>query len=62
MREKEKREGLGRPDWGLGPRRNRDRPFMRRGEVGSHRDELPPEVLEVFERTAGPTLRRLGYA
>ncbi len=62
MRDKEQREGLGRRDWGRGrPRRSPDRPFMRRGVVGSHVDELPPDVLEVFERTAGPTLRRLGY-
>ncbi|MEY2881913.1 MAG: hypothetical protein RLZZ15_4293 [Verrucomicrobiota bacterium] len=37
-------------------------PFVRRGAVGSHRDEMPAEALALFEAEAGPTLRKLGYA
>lgn len=35
--------------------------FIRRGEVGSHRDEMPPDVLAAFLQKAGPTLARFGY-
>jgi len=54
MREKEERRG-GRKRW------PQDKFFVRRGEVGSHKDEMPPEVLEVFLSEAGDTLRQLGY-
>jgi hypothetical protein len=36
--------------------------FFRRGIIGSHRDEMPPDVLAVFLAEAGPALRRCGYA
>jgi hypothetical protein len=36
--------------------------FFRRGVVGSFRDEMPSDVLEVFLQDAGTTLRGLGYA
>jgi len=39
-----------------------DRPFFRRGEVGSFREEMPPDVLAAFLRQAGGTLRAAGYA
>jgi len=55
MREKEARLGIGNPEW------PQDKFFMRRGQVGSHKDEMPPEVLEVFLSEAGETLRKLGY-
>lgn len=35
--------------------------FVRRGIAGSHKDEMPPDVLAAFLEHAGPTLRRLGY-
>jgi hypothetical protein len=34
--------------------------FFRRGVKGSHRDEMPPEVLASFLERAGGTLQRLG--
>ena len=55
MREREQRLGIDYRTW------PNDRPFVRRGEVGSHKDEMPPEVLEEFLREAGGTLRKLGY-
>lgn len=55
MREKEARFGFGRQHW------PKDRLFVRRGLVGSHKDELSPEVLEVFLRRAGSTLGKVGY-
>jgi hypothetical protein len=38
-----------------------DKLFFRRGEAGSHRDEMPPKVLEAFLSDASETLRRHGY-
>lgn len=35
--------------------------FYRRGIVGSHKDELPEDLLEVFMSRAGKTLQSLGY-
>ena len=35
--------------------------FIRRGQVGSHRDEMPADAREAFLREAGPTLKRTGY-
>jgi hypothetical protein len=35
--------------------------FVRRGEVGSHKDEMPAAVLEAFLAEAGSTLRKTGY-
>jgi len=35
--------------------------FRRRGEVGSHKDEMPQEVLSVFLKDSDETLRRCGY-
>ena len=55
MREREQRLGMDYRTW------PKDKPFVRRGEVGSHKDEMPPEVLEEFLREAGGTLRKLGY-
>ncbi|NUO84188.1 sulfotransferase domain-containing protein, partial [candidate division KSB1 bacterium] len=55
MRQKEATNGMGLLAW------PKDKAFVRRGQVGSHKDEMPPEVLEVFLREAGDTLRKLGY-
>ena len=55
LQRKEQKEG----NWD--PAFKTDKSFFRRGEVGSHKDEMPPEVLERFLAHAGPTLERLGY-
>ncbi|MEJ0095983.1 MAG: sulfotransferase domain-containing protein [Methylocella sp.] len=56
LREKEAQMGFGRADHAIGG------PFFfRRGVVGSHKDEMPPEVAKVFLSHAGETLRRCGY-
>ncbi len=38
-----------------------NRHFFRRGVVGSFRDEMPDDVLDLFVSEAGPMLDRLGY-
>ena len=38
-----------------------DKPFVRRGEVGSFRDEMSPEVLAAFMIEAEQTLMETGY-
>jgi Sulfotransferase domain len=38
-----------------------DKTFVRRGVVGSHRDEMPPEMLEIFKLRAAAVLAQLGY-
>lgn len=55
LRKKEINFGIAYPNW------SPEQLFMRRGQVGSHKDEMPAEVLEVFLRDAGDTLRKLGY-
>jgi hypothetical protein len=55
MRQKEAHSGIDNPHW------PRDEFSVRRGQVGSYKDEMPPEVLAVFLREAGDTLRKLGY-
>ena len=39
----------------------KDRAFVRRGEVGGFRNEMPPEAMALFLAEAGPTLRKTGY-
>jgi Sulfotransferase domain len=53
---KERRQGWDNPAW------PRDQPFIRRGKVGSYRDEMPPAVLAAFVKKAGATLKRFEYA
>jgi hypothetical protein len=55
MRRREQRFGWDNPDW------PKDKPFVRRGVAGSHRDEMPPEALALFLSQAGATLQRHGY-
>lgn len=57
LRDKETRTGFGRPDQIFPPGTF----FFRRGIVGSHKDEMPREVLERFLAHANGTLRRCGY-
>jgi hypothetical protein len=54
-RAKEQRQGWDNQAW------PRDQPFIRRGKVGSWRDEMPAEVLAAFTKIAGATLQRFGY-
>jgi hypothetical protein len=55
LRAKEARVGPCRNGWPT------DRFFFRRGIIGSHRDEMPPDVLRAFLRISADTLRRNGY-
>jgi len=55
MQKKEREQGDGRAYW------PKDKLFRRRGVVGSHKDEMPSEVLEVFMTEAGETLKKCGY-
>jgi hypothetical protein len=45
-----------RPEW-----KDRGQPFVRRGIVGSHKDEMPPNVLAALLDCAGSTLEKCGY-
>jgi hypothetical protein len=56
MREKEKKTG-----WDDGGAWPADRYFVRRGKVGSFRDEMPPPILESFMQQSEGTLKMLGY-
>ncbi len=55
MREKEGKTGWANPAW------PRSRFFVRRGEAGSFKDEMPEDVLAVFMVQAGDTLRACKY-
>lgn len=55
MRQREKHLGLRSPLW------PKDKAFVRRGQAGSYRDEMPPEALALFLSEAEPTLRKMGY-
>lgn len=54
MRKREIRDG-----WeGAWPK---DKPFVRRGKVGSYQDEMPEDVLKCFLNEASMALRECGY-
>jgi len=55
MREKEEKSGWANPQWPS------SRSFVRRGEAGSFKDEMPADVLSVFMAQAGETLRACNY-
>jgi hypothetical protein len=55
MRENERKYGRADPAW------PKDKAFIRRGEVGSHKDEMEPQILEAFLQLSAPALERLGY-
>jgi len=55
MREREARLGFGRQHW------PQDQFFVRKGQIGSHKEELSPKLLEKFMREAAGTLRKVGY-
>ena len=56
MRWKEKTYGSDNLAW------PRDKPFVRRGKVGTYKDEMPKNVLMTFLKEAGATLSKCGYA
>jgi hypothetical protein len=58
LRSREERIGFDRPDVSFPPGMF----FFRRGEAGSHKDEMSAEVLERFLEHSAETLRRCGYA
>ena len=49
------RFGHDNPEW------PKDKSFFRRGVVGSHKDEMAPDVLSAFLADASDTLQRYGY-
>lgn len=55
MREREEKFGLQDRAWPS------DKFFIRRGVVGSHRDEMPGNVLDLFLSDAADTLRACAY-
>jgi hypothetical protein len=55
MQRREQRFGWDNAAWPT------DQPFVRRGVIGSHRDEMPSDVLARFLGRAEPTLRKHGY-
>ena len=55
LREKEKKFRTADSVW------PKDKFFIRRGEVGSYKDEMPGEVMQAFMEQSEPTLKRLGY-
>lgn len=54
-RKKEQTQGWENPAW------PKDKAFIRRGQIGSYRDEMPDEVQQAFLTRAAPTLARCGY-
>lgn len=56
MQQKEATQGWANTAW------PKDRAFVRRGDIGSYRDEMPPEALHRFLKDAGSTLAKLGYS
>jgi hypothetical protein len=55
MRRREQNLGWDDPNW------PKDRPFIRRGVIGSYKDEFPQEALDKFLVESGETLKRCGY-
>jgi Sulfotransferase domain len=58
LREREECIGFGRSDVSFPPGKY----FFRRGVTGSHKDEMPPAVLERFLEQASRTLCQCGYS
>jgi hypothetical protein len=55
MGAREKKFGWDNPVW------PKDKPFLRRGKIGSFNDEMPHQDLAAFMKVSMPTLSRLGY-
>jgi hypothetical protein len=43
------------------PQIPKSKPFIRRGQIGSHQDEMPPDVREAFLHEAGAMMKKAGY-
>jgi hypothetical protein len=43
------------------PQIPKDKQFIRRGQIGSHADEMSSAVREAFLQKAGPALKQTGY-
>lgn len=54
-RQRELAYGWDNPEW------PEDKYFVRRGQVGSYKDEMPVDVLNMFLQDAAATLRKCGY-
>lgn len=55
MQNREKKLGWENKEW------PKDKPFIRRGKVGSHEDEMPADVKAAYLARAGATLKKMGY-
>lgn len=55
MKSREKKYGWDNPKW------PKNVPFIRKGKIGTYKEEMPPEVLEAFIQDAYDTLKKLGY-
>jgi hypothetical protein len=55
MRQRERKLGWDDPNW------PKEKPFIRRGAVGSYQDELPKAALDKFLAQSGETLEKCGY-
>ena len=55
LRKKEASQGIPSEKW------PREQFFHRRGIAGSYKDEMPPDVLELFMQRAQATLHKCGY-
>jgi hypothetical protein len=58
MATKEKKLGWNNP---VEINRKKGTSFVRRGKIGSYKDEMPSEVLEIFMLDAASTLSKHGY-
>jgi len=56
MKQKERTFGSANLSW------PRDKPFVRRGVVGSFKDEMPPAVLDSFMQQSASAMAHLGYS
>ncbi|MEP7288290.1 MAG: sulfotransferase domain-containing protein [Chloroflexota bacterium] len=56
MKKKEVAVGWANENW------PKDQTFVRRGIVGSYKDEMPPDVLTEFLEQSAATLRKVGYS
>lgn len=55
MQQREKQFGWANQAW------PKEKAFVRRGQVGSHVDEMPPDAREAFLKEAGTVLEQAGY-
>jgi hypothetical protein len=56
MQDREKKFGIGR-SW-----QDSNNTFVRRGEMGSYKDEMPAEAIAAFNAMSAETLKRFGYS